>query len=315
MAKIARIRIAGIDRTAFVRDDEVFVVDGDLDVVGVVALPKSERDALEATALAAPGSPVAETEFLAPVQPPAMRDFLSFQSHVDAMEKSAGAPGVPEEWFDQPVFLFMAPHAVTGPYDDVKTVPGTECLDFELEIAALIARDVHNVYPEQAHDAIGGYLVMNDWSARDIQGKEMKLRLGPSKGKDFATTIGPWVVTADELEPHRNSEGFLDLRMTVSVNGVQLAEDSSANMGWTFEELVSHGSRYSWVKAGEVLGSGTCAYGALSEPWARTGSLTPPPLRPGDVVEMTIEGIGTIRNRVVENTDDVPPVPRGRRRF
>ena len=150
---------------------------------------------------------------------------------------------------------------------------------------------------------------MNDWSARDIQGREMKLKLGPSKGKDFATTIGPWVVTADELDAFRDQDGFLDLAMTVSVNGTQVGADRSGHMGWSFEQLVSHASRASWVKAGEVLASGTCASGSLAESWGRTGQLTPPPLQVGDVVEMTIETLGTIRNRVVADTETVPPVP------
>ena len=192
--------------------------------------------------------------------------------------------------------------------------PDTERLDFELEIAAVVCRDVRNVTPEQAATAIGGYCVMNDWSARDIQGREMKLKLGPSKGKDFATTIGPWVVTADEFDGYRDEDGFLDLAMTVRVNGVQVGADRSGHMGWSFEQLVSHASRASWVKAGEVLASGTCASGALAESWGRTGQLTPPPLQVGDTVEMTIEGIGTIRNRVVADTEDVPPIIAARRR-
>ena len=148
---------------------------------------------------------------------------------------------------------------------------------------------------------------MNDWSARDIQGKEMSLKLGPSKGKDFATTIGPWVVTADELDDSRDADGFLDLQMTVKVNGEQVGADRSGHMGWSFEQLVSHASRASWVKAGEVLASGTCSTGSLAESWGRTGSLTPPPLQVGDVVEMTIERLGTIRNVVTGREESVRP--------
>jgi 2-keto-4-pentenoate hydratase/2-oxohepta-3-ene-1,7-dioic acid hydratase in catechol pathway len=243
-----------------------------------------------------------------------MRDFLTFEAHVDGMERGHGNPGTPAEWYDAPVFLFMAPHAVTGPYDDVAMPPETERFDFELEIAAVICRDVRNVTPEEARVAIGGYCVMNDWSARDIQGKEMKLKLGPSKGKDFATTIGPWVVTADELDDFRDADGFLDLEMSVKVNGARIGADRSGHMGWSFEQLVSHASRASWVKAGEVLASGTCASGSLAESWGRNGSLTPPPLQVGDVVEMSIEQLGTIRNAIVADTEKVPPAPSARRR-
>ena len=216
-----------------------------------------------------------EVVLLPPVYPVAMRDFLTFEAHVDGMERGHGNPGPPAEWYDAPVFLFMAPHAVTGPYDDVAFPPDTERLDFELEIAAVVCRDVRNATPEEARAAIGGYCVMNDWSARDVQGREMKLKLGPSKGKDFATTIGPWVVTADELDTYRDADGFLDLEMTVSVNGVQVGGDRSGHMGWSFEQLVSHASRASWVKAGEVLASGTCASGSLAETWGRTGRADP----------------------------------------
>jgi 2-keto-4-pentenoate hydratase/2-oxohepta-3-ene-1,7-dioic acid hydratase in catechol pathway len=204
---------------------------------------------------------------------------------------------------------------VTGPYDDVAMPPDTERLDFELEIAAIVCRDVRNVTPEQARDAIGGYCVMNDWSARDVQSREMKLKLGPSKGKDFATTIGPWVVTADELDACRDADGFLDLEMTVKVNDERVGADRSGHMGWSFEQLVSHASRASWVKAGEVLGSGTCASGSLAESWGRNGSLTPAPLQVGDVVEMTIERLGTIRNVVAPaESDTVGAVSPARRR-
>lgn len=284
------------------------------DLVALLAADPSDRDALADRAAEADGIRLADVVLLPPVYPVAMRDFVAFEAHVEGMEKGHGNPGVPVEWYAAPVFLFMAPHAVVGAFDDVAYLPGTQRFDFELELAALIIKDVRNVTPEQARDAIGGYLVMNDWSARDIQGTEMKLKLGPSKGKDFATTIGPWVVTPDELEQYRDADGFLDLSMTVSVNGTQLGGDTSAHMGWTFEQLVSHCSRASWVKAGEVLGSGTCASGSLAESWGRTGQLVPPPLAIGDVVEMTIQGLGTIRNRVVQSTEILPETPAPRRR-
>ncbi len=284
------------------------------DLVALLAAAPAEREAAADEAAQSDGLRPTEVVLLPPVYPVAMRDFLTFEAHVDGMEKGMGNAGAPAEWYDAPVFLFMAPHAVTGAYDDVAYPPDTERLDFELEIAALVVKDVHNATPEEARAAIGGYLVMNDWSARDVQGKEMKLKLGPSKGKDFATTIGPWVVTADELDGSRDSEGFLDLAMEVRVNGVRVGADRSGHMGWSFEQLVSHASRASWVRAGEVLASGTCASGSLAESWGRTGRLDPPPLQVGDVVEMTIDRLGTIANRVVAATEEIPPVPAARRR-
>jgi 2-keto-4-pentenoate hydratase/2-oxohepta-3-ene-1,7-dioic acid hydratase in catechol pathway len=288
--------------------------DAAADLVELLAETPEWRESRADVAAAEDGLTLDEIVLLPPVYPTSMRDFLTFEAHVDGMERGHGNPGPPAEWYQAPVFLFMAPHAVTGPYDDVAIAPDTERFDFELEIAAVICRDVRNATPAQAREAIGGYCVMNDWSARDVQGREMKLKLGPSKGKDFATTIGPWVVTADELDACRDDDGFLDLSMTVSVNGVQVGADRSGHMGWSFEQLVSYASRASWVKAGEVLASGTCASGSLAESWGRTGSLTPPPLQVGDVVEMTIEHIGTIRNRVVASDETLPPVPVARRR-
>lgn len=286
------------------------------DLVALLAADAAERDHAADTAAASDGQPLHEVVLLPPVYPVAMRDFLTFEAHVAGVGKGMqGADGVPPEWYAAPSFLFMAPHAVHGPFEDVAMPPDTERLDFELELAAVVCRDVRNVTPERAAAAIGGYLVMNDWSARDVQGREMKLGLGPSKGKDFATTIGPWVVTRDELERCRNDEGLLDLAMTVSVNGEPVGADRSGAMSWSFEEMVSYASRASWVKAGEVLASGTCGTGALAETWGRTGALHPPPLRVGDVVEMAIEGLGVIRNRIVAGTEPVPPIPVARRRL
>src|SRR4051794_36330170 len=284
------------------------------DLVELLAVDAAERELAGDEAAQSDGLSPAEVVLLPPVYPVAMRDFLTFEAHVEGMERGMGNPGAPAEWYDAPIFMFMAPHAVTGPFDDVAYPPGTERLDFELEIAALVVRDVRNASPEEAHAAIGGYLVMYDWFARDVKGKEMNLKLVPSKGKDFATTIGPWVVTADELDDYRDADGFLDLGMEVRVNGSTLGSDRSAHMGWSFEQLVAHASRASWVKAGEVLGSGTCSSGSLAESWGRTGRLDPPPLQVGDVVEMTIERLGTISNRVVADTDEVPTVPGARRR-
>src|SRR4051794_9363931 len=151
------------------------------ELVALLAADPADREAEADAAAQGDGLQPHEVVLLPPVYPVAMRDFLTFEAHVDGMERGHGNPGPPPEWYDAPVFLFMAPHAVTGPYDDVAMPPDTERLDFELEVAAIVCRDVRDVTPEEARSAIGGYCVMNDWSARDLQGKEMSLRLGPSK--------------------------------------------------------------------------------------------------------------------------------------
>jgi 2-keto-4-pentenoate hydratase/2-oxohepta-3-ene-1,7-dioic acid hydratase in catechol pathway len=279
--------------------------------------------ALEAgqRALEEPAVPLEGTRLLPPLDPPTIRDFVAFEEHVEGVVASVGdGAGVVAEWYEAPTFYFTNPYAVTGPYDDVPVPPGSELLDFELEVAVVVGRDGASLTPEQAREHIFGYTILNDWSARDLQRREMKVSLGPAKGKDSATTLGPWLVTADELEPYRGPDGFLALDMRVSVNGAKAGQDLLSNMSWPFEDLISYASRGTWVRAGDVLGSGTCGNGGcLAELWGRRGQLDPPPLRPGDVVEMTVEGIGTIRNTVVPGTE-LPPVrparprPRTRKR-
>jgi 2-keto-4-pentenoate hydratase/2-oxohepta-3-ene-1,7-dioic acid hydratase in catechol pathway len=272
-------------------------------------------------ALGAPPIPLDIVRLLPPLEPPTVRDFVAFEEHIEGVRKSAdGGAGVVAEWYEAPTFYFTNPYALIGAHDDVAVPPGSQLFDFELEVAVVIGADGASVSPERAHEHIFGYTILNDWSARDLQRREMRVNLGPAKGKDSATTLGPWLVTADELEPYRDQDGFLALDMRVAVNDSTIGQDLLSNMGWPFEELIAYASRGTWVRAGDVLGSGTCGNGGcLAELWGRRGGLEPPPLQPGDVVEMTVEGIGTIRNRVVSGVE-LPPVrparprPRLRRR-
>jgi 2-keto-4-pentenoate hydratase/2-oxohepta-3-ene-1,7-dioic acid hydratase in catechol pathway len=259
--------------------------------------------------------PLAEVRLLPPLQPPTVRDFVAFEEHVEGVRRSIdGAAGVPEQWYAAPTFYFTNPYAVIGPYDDVPVPPGSHVLDFELEVAAVIGRAGRDLTPEAARDHIAGYTVLNDWSARDLQSAEMKVGLGPCKGKDTATTLGPVLVTADELEPYRDSDGFLRLALTAEINGEVVGTDLLSNMSWTFEEMTAYASRGTWVRPGDVLGSGTCGNGGcLAELWGVRGEQSPPPLKPGDTVTLTVEGIGTVANTVVPGADPVP-LPRGRRR-
>jgi 2-keto-4-pentenoate hydratase/2-oxohepta-3-ene-1,7-dioic acid hydratase in catechol pathway len=274
-----------------------------------------------AAALDGPAVPLDGVRLLPPLAAPTVRDFVAFEEHVEGVVKSVGdGAGVVPEWYEAPTFYFTNPYALVGAFDDVAVPPGSHLLDFELEVAVVIGKDGASLTPEIAREHVFGYTILNDWSARDLQRREMKVNLGPAKGKDSASTLGPWVVTADELEPYRDDDGFLALDMRVSVNGAEIGQDLLSNMGWPFEELIAYASRGTEVRAGDVLGSGTCGNGGcLAELWGRRGELSPPPLVPGDVVEMTVEGIGTIRNRVVAGLD-LPPVaparprPRARKR-
>ncbi|MEU0449245.1 fumarylacetoacetate hydrolase family protein [Streptomyces tendae] len=262
-----------------------------------------------------PGPHVSQVRLLAPLQPPSVRDFVTFEEHVEGVRRSVdGAAGVPEQWYAAPTFYFTNPHAIYGHRDDIPMPPGSTVLDFELEVAAVIGREGRDLTPERARDHIVGYTVFNDWSARDLQSAEMKVGLGPCKGKDTATTLGPYLVTADELEQYRDTDGFLRLALTAEVNGEKVGEDLLSNMSWTFEEMTAYASRGTRVVPGDVLGSGTCGNGGcLAELWGRSGEQTPPPLKPGDTVTLTAEGIGTLTNTVVAAARTVP-LPRGRRR-
>jgi 2-keto-4-pentenoate hydratase/2-oxohepta-3-ene-1,7-dioic acid hydratase in catechol pathway len=266
-------------------------------------------------ALAAePGPAVADVRLLAPLHPASIRDSVSFEAHIEGARRSqeGATDPVPERWYEAPCFYFTNPHVCLGAFDDVQRFPGSELFDLECEVGVVYGAHGRNLTPEQARAGIAGYTIFNDWSARDIQRLEGQLPFGFFKGKDGAHTVGPYLVTADELEPYRTADGFLDLTMRAYINGELLGEDSLANMAWTFEELISFASRGSAVGPNDVLASGTCQRGCLTEIWGRAGQRVPPPLVPGDVVTCEVEGIGVVRNRVVEPAP-YPPIPPARR--
>ncbi|MBX3195675.1 MAG: fumarylacetoacetate hydrolase family protein [Microbacteriaceae bacterium] len=262
-----------------------------------------------------------EVRLLAPLVPASIRDFVAFEEHVEGVAVSVdGRGGVPEEWYRYPTFYFTNPHSVLGPGDEV-VPPRTEALDFELELAAVIGpapRGGANLTPTEGAAAIFGYTIMNDWSARDVQGREMQVRLGPAKGKDFGTSLGPVLVTADEFADLIDDEGFLALRAEARVDGVLVGDDLISNMGWPFGELVAYASRNTRVVPGDVLGSGTTGHGGcLAELWGRAGERVPPPLSEGSVVALSIERIGELTGRVGAPVPvpDIPPArPRSRAR-
>jgi len=313
--RFASWSVGGAEQAGVVAGDGLHPLPAGVTVLDLVRAGLPAALEAGAQALAGPATALDAVRLLPPLQPPTVRDFVAFEEHVEGVRKSIdGVGGVVPEWYDAPTFYFTNPYAVVGAFDDVPVPPGSARFDFELEVAAVVGRDGASLTPEQARNAIFGYTIFNDWSARDLQAREMKVNLGPAKGKDSATTLGPWLVTADELEPYRDADGFLALDLRVSVNGVEVGQDLLSNMGWPFEELVAYASRGTWVRAGDVLGSGTCGNGGcLAELWGRRGRLDPPPLQPGNVVEMTVEGIGTIRNQVVAGPD-LPPVPAARPR-
>lgn len=312
--RFGRYLDGGLKTEGVVDGDEIIpLTDGGtlLEIIregGLPGLLAAGERALSSPLRQASATPVAEVRLLPPICPPSIRDFSAFEEHVEGVVKNGGPGVVPPEWYEAPAFYFSNPHSLIGAHDDVPIPAGCELFDFELEVAAILGVALTDPSPDEAAAAIIGYTIFNDWSARDIQLREMRVNLGPAKGKDFASTLGPWLVTADELADRTDESGRLDLEMSVEVNGRLIGRDRLSNMAWTFGELASYSGRNTTLFTGDLIGSGTCGGGCLLELWGRNGEHTPPPLRPGDVVTMTVERLGTISNTVVPGhaVHDIP---------
>lgn len=260
------------------------------------------------------GIPVDSVQLLAPIPfPTSCRDGYAFRQHVAAARRNRKVDMITE--FDQyPIFYFTNHHSIKGP-GEVQCMPDHfEKLDFELEAAIVICKHGRNIKAEEADEYIGGLMIMNDWSARRLQMEEMLLNLGPAKGKDFATTIGPWLVTLDELEEFEipakeNHVGkSWNLKMTCMVNGVQVSEGNLGDMDWTFAEIIERASYGVDLYPGDVIGSGTVGTGCFLE-LNGTGKLNDPNyqeqwLQNGDVVELAIDHLGTLSNTIVGDETD-----------
>jgi 2-keto-4-pentenoate hydratase/2-oxohepta-3-ene-1,7-dioic acid hydratase in catechol pathway len=297
-------------RTQGVIEDDLCWPLPQIDILRLLELPTEERERVVADAKR-DGDPrqLAALSLLAPLRPTTLRDFVTFEQHAEGVAKSLGPNAVvAPEWYEAPFFYFSNTNTIHGPGDDVHVPPGSTMLDFELEVAAVIGRRGSDLSPKAARDHIVAYTIFNDFSARDHGAREARLGLGMSKAKDFANVIGPWLVTADELEPHRRGDR-LDLELVATVNDRENGRDSLASMAWSFEEMVAYASRGSVVAPGDLLASGTCGGGCLAELWGRNGRIDPPPLQVGDVVTLSVQGIGTLATRVVTGADviDIPP--------
>jgi fumarylacetoacetate (FAA) hydrolase len=243
----------------------------------------------------------ADLQFGPPIlRPPAFRDFYAFERHVQTMWQRRGGE-VPEAWYRLPVFYLSNVTELRGPGDPVCAPRGSAELDFELEVGALIDTPAFDLDPDRAEEAIGGYFVLNDWSARDLQRDEMPVRMGPAKGKDFATSIGPWLVTPDEVADARapGSTGpDLTMRVAVGTAGtaIEIASGSWASCHFSFGQMLSRASADVHLRPGEILGSGTVGGGSLLESREDTLGRF---LEPGDEVGLAIERLGTLRSPVV----------------
>ena len=237
-----------------------------------------------------------------PVRPVSFRDFSTFEDHVHNARRNKGLEKAKER-YEFPAFYFSNISCITGSNESIRKPSDTGELDYELEAAVIIGKPGRNIPVSQAHSHIAGFTILNDWSARDIQRSEMKAGLGPVKGKDFATSIGPYLVTPDELEPYAAAvEGRgkqYSLTMTASVNGTEISRGNLANMHWTFAELVAHASRNTYLVPGDIIGSGVAGSGGIVEFPERTY----PWLLPGDIVRLEIDKLGTLETRV-EGSDE-----------
>ena len=279
----------------------------------ITAMHEADNEIKSGNVTAA-GSSYTAADILAPVpHPTSCRDGYAFRQHVAAARRNRKVDMIAE--FDQyPIFYFTNHNAIQGPGDIVCMPDHFKKLDFELEAAIVICKKGRNIKAAEADEYIGGYMIMNDMSARTLQMEEMMLNLGPAKGKDFSTVIGPMLVTPDELEPYKipakpnHTGNSYNLKMTCSVNGVQVSEGSMGDMDWTFAEIVERCAYGADILPGDVIGSGTVGTGCFME-LNGTGKLNDPAyqeqwLQDGDVVEMEIEGLGHLSNTIVaEQTD------------
>ena len=260
------------------------------------------------------GIPFEDVQVLAPVpHPTSCRDAYAFRQHVEAARRNRKVEMIKE--FDQyPVFYFTNHNSIQGPGEVVCMPDHFEKLDFELEVAIVISKPGKNIKAEEADEYIAGYMIMNDLSARRLQMEEMMLNLGPAKGKDFATIIGPMLVTPDELEEFKvdckpgHIGNAYNLSMKCRVNDVQVSEGNLADMDWTFAEIIERASYGVQLFPGDIIGSGTVGTGCFLE-LNGTGKLNDPEypeqwLKEGDVVEMEIENLGKLSNTIVKDESD-----------
>lgn len=299
--RIARFEVAGAGALGSVHTDVcgatwITTIEGETDPISV--LTKDVSDLRMGASV-----PLDSVILLPPVEPRSLRDFVGFEQHVEGMVM-LGNPGarVPDAWYEAPAFYFSNATAVIPTGAEVEVPPACEQLDYELEVAAIVGVPCRDLTLDSAGATIVGYTILNDWSARDLQRIDRHGGMGWSKSKDFASTLGPWVVSAGELERYRTPSGRLDLAMRVWLNGVEMGSDSLANLGWSFDQMLVYASRGTYLYPGDVIGSGTCGAGCLAELWGRGGELSPPALKPGDVVRMSVDGIGTIENTIVQGT-------------
>jgi len=237
--------------------------------------------------------PLEKIRLLAPVsRPPSFRDFMSYELHIENSRRKNSGTEVPSQWYEIPVFYFSNPHAFYGSDEAIPYPQGSEALDCEFEWAAIIGKDGYNVSAAQATEHIAGFMLLNDWSARDLQRQEMAVGLGPAKGKDFATSIGPYLVTPDELaDRYDPATGLYDLESVWRINGKEKSRNNTKSQYHSFARCIERAAANTWIRRGDVIGSGTLGNGCLLEEGPERAGW----LQVGDVVELEIERLGVLR--------------------
>lgn len=242
--------------------------------------------------------PLEGARLLAPVEsPPSVRDFYAFEQHVRTARARRGLEMHPD-WYQLPVFYFSNPAAIVGPGDPVAAPPRCAELDYELEVACVLGAGGRDVRVADAGRLVAGFTIMNDWSARDVQRREMQLSMGPVKGKDFATSLGPYLVTRDEFAPD-GLRVVPPAAMVARVNGVEYTRSDLSTLWWSFAEMLTYAAESAPLVRGDVLGSGTCGTGCIMELALVHGAVQYPYLTQGDEVELEVDGLGVLSNRVV----------------
>ncbi|MGA8328615.1 MAG: fumarylacetoacetate hydrolase family protein, partial [Mycobacterium sp.] len=275
---------------------------------GAAGLQEAGQEALRSTATVR----LDEVTLLAPIpRPPSIRDSLCFLDHMRNCQAAMGGGRVLKDtWYRIPAFYFACPTTVLGPYDDAPMAPGSAWQDFELEIATVIGTAGKDLSVAEAEQAIIGYTIFNDWSARDLQQLEGQLAIGQAKGKDSGVTLGPYLVTPDELEVYRR-DGKLNLEVTALVNDTVIGSGSTGQMDWSFAEVIAYASRGVMLNPGDVFGSGTVPTCTLVEHLDPTVPESFPGwLHDGDVVTLTVQGLGETRQKVRKTPAPQPLAPR-----
>jgi 2-keto-4-pentenoate hydratase/2-oxohepta-3-ene-1,7-dioic acid hydratase in catechol pathway len=302
-----RSSIQDADRPGLLFQGAIYGLPGERQLIDLLGDKGSALAAAAEQALADPAEVVAAADAVlrAPIPvPPSVRDFYAFEEHVVTAHRARGREVHPS-WYELPVFYFSNPAAVIGPYDPVPMAPGTRQFDYELEIGAVVGRAGSDLSPQEAEQHIAGYLVMSDWSARDLQAEETRHGLGPVKAKDTATSIGPYLVTPDELADARRGNAY-DLAMTATVNGKPYSAGNFADIHWTYGQLLAYASRGTTLVPGDIIGSGTVGTGCILELSLVHGSAAYPWLQAGDRVRLEIARLGAIEAEIVPGRPVIP---------